>query len=264
MQMTRKSLTLGRAASLALLLTGLASCKKSNAPNTPILAPPDKVFAVKQAAPAQAEVTASSGPVKMTFRLYKTTVTMKETLWYQVILQNVGKKRILIIDDIFHDPWAIRSNISSKIGVFAEIIGPGGKPLEVRFAGGHPSPHEDFSKPATPAQVAEADQRDALLAKWKKQGLSGLEIDLKLMEHLQKEIDKKNAALPPEPSRAIRLEPGQSVVTPPWVYEDPDDAEYPSFIIPRPQRIGDFAQLWTYIFYKPGKYRIRLVYDIGG
>ena len=77
------------------------------------------------------EVSASSGPVELTFLLHKTTITVGESLWHQLRVRNIGKRELLVTDEVFHEPWQLRYHSPDRngiggFGIYIEAFGPDG------------------------------------------------------------------------------------------------------------------------------------------
>lgn len=200
--------------------------------------------------PAQAEVHASSGPVELTLRLYKTRIRPKERLWYQLRLRNVGSKPFAVGDDIFRDPIQTYSNY--HVGIYFLIIGPDGKELRHRTV---LAPHHDVAeeKPGRQRKLHPDDQKDldSLLAQWRSEGLDIDAINRKLLDWLP--LHRPEDEIP-----AVVLKPGESVTTKPWAFYEPWDQEFKR---PPPQPIGEFTELFNFDLNEAGKYRFRAVYD---
>lgn len=245
-----------------ILAAATAACGKSEPPGAaPELAAPDRAASrVGTGSPrpvsAEAEVKASSGPVELSLLLHKSKIRLGDSLWQQLRIRNIGKQEILITDQVFHDPWELDKNIRIRLGIYIEVTGPDGKPLKppVRRDG-----VDDGIEPM-PSGLLEVEGPDeqAMVDGWKKQGLSSLEVSLKLIEYnTKKERDKH-----PYPSRpAIRLKPGESAETKSWFHYSKYDEKIAKRPPPRP--VGEFAELEFFDLEKPGEYKVRAVYNYG-
>lgn len=245
-----------------ILAAALAACGKNEPPAAPPeLAAPGRAFSPAgtgspEPAVAEAEVKASSGPVELTLRLHRTRIKLGESLWHQLRIRNAGDKEMLVTDQIFHDPWELLNNIWGGYGIFIEVIGPDGKPLEppVRRDGAG-----DGIEPMPSGLLEiEGPQEQAMVDGWEKQGLSSFEVKLKLIEYnTKKERGKK-----PYPSRpVIHLRPGEIAETKSWFHYSRYDEKIAKR--PAPQPIGEFAELEFFDLDEPGKYKIRAVYNHG-
>lgn len=207
---------------------------------------------------AQAKVTGSKGPVQITLQLHKTTVKVGKSLWYKLELKNIGKKKILVHDRFYKDPWVLHENCRSKRGVYLEILKPNGKPLRVRWGGG--SEQYDWApKPGGTLHmtVEESKELDDLQSQWKLSGMTAQEQSIATSRWGAALIDKKNMAEDGDDTKKLWLKPGASTTTFAWANRDPDlDAH-----VGEEAQIEDYTQLWSYRFRVPGKYRIRAVYD---
>ena len=242
-----------QSASLACaLIIGFAACEKSPPPaSTPELAPPGRVEKVA----AQAEVKASSGPVELTLRLYKTEIKLGESLWEQIRLRNVGDKELLVSDPVFFDPWQMREGIRSRVGIFIEVLGPDGKLLPGDPHPNWPGGDVDVSdKPSGMLEIHGPEER-AMLDGWKKSGLSLEQINRKLLDF---NLEKARDAQPQRELPKLKLLPGELAETKSWfAYSEWDQFKKR----PKPTPVGDFAELEFYDLDKPGEYKVRAVYD---
>lgn len=225
----------------------LAACGKKEEPaRPPDLSPPGQVE-------AQAEVTASSGPVQLTLRLLKTRIATPQSPWYQFEIKNVGKNRIVFGHKVFHDePWALKDSGSYRgSGIWLDVIGPDGRtPFErtvmndIDTTGMLFLPHPDTEEGA--------DIRKRMAGK------TMLEQSMIVSEYGRAQTEKYRKEHP-EPDLSFRLEPGASTATVAWALRD-----NPKHVIEtRPQRQahGRFGELFWLNFEQPGKYRVRAVYD---
>jgi hypothetical protein len=226
--------------------------------------------------PPEKTVTATKGPIQLTLRLYKTKVKVEKSLWYQIELKNVGKKRILVTDRIFWDPWAMHVNINYGVGIYVEVTAPKGKYHKaIRDRTGRKRdettpllrwnaeyPHYDYvDKPLTPEQDA-AIKKDVAKkeAEWERQGLSETEKTIKRAElNSSWNFELK---LQEDRSKLFWLEPGASTTTFAWAYWDADPyADHSLEGIGEEKQVGDYTQLFSYDLKAPGKHKIRAVYD---
>lgn len=207
---------------------------------------------------AHARVTGAKGPVQITLQLHKTTVKVGNSLWYKLELKNIGKKKMLVHDRFYKDPWVLHENSRHRRGVYLEVLKPNGKPLRVRWGGG--SEQYDWApKPGGTLHmtVEESKELDDLQSQWKLSGMTAQELSIATSRWGAALIDKKNMAEDSDPAKKLWLKPGASTTTFAWVNRDPDlDAR-----AGEEAQIEDYAQLWSYRFRVPGKYRIRAVYD---
>lgn len=202
---------------------------------------------------AQAEVKASSGPIELSFRLYKTQIKAGESLWHQIQIRNLGNKEITIVDPVFQDLWELRRNIHAERGVLIEVRDPGGKPLGVAF--NLDGRGNDFRNEVSGLLETETAEEKAMVGRWKEQGLTPEAIDRKLVDY---NIEKKNRLERDGPRTVANLRPGESVKTGSWLlYTEWDRLRKR----PQPFPIGDFAQLRFFDLAKPGVYSVRAVYN---
>lgn len=235
----------------AAMLFCFAACgKKEEGAPTPVLSVPGAIEKV----PAQAEVKASSGPVELTLLLHKTQVKVGESLWQQLRIRNVSDKEIVVTDQVFRDPRELRRSSRAGFGIYIEVLGPDGKPLEVEFQ----IPAEqgrDISNGVSGLLEVEGPEEKAMLDGWKKQGLSLREVNMKLVDFNMK---KQRAAEIHQQRPVIKLLPGQSVETKSAFFYSIQDKIHKR---PIPRPIGDFAQLDFFDLNKPGTYKVRAVHN---
>jgi hypothetical protein len=213
---------------IILLTLALTACgKKEQSTTPPNLSAPEKPSAsigysgAAAHLPAEAEVTASSGPVQLTLRIYKTKRKAKKkagqsfdpesSLLYQLELKNIGKKRFLVTSIFFSKPWDYGSEVNHGISIAA--LGPDGKPAFL-----------DGPWDIDPEEV----------------------------------LARANIPEPKKPDPSFWLEPGASVTTIPWVKQRDDELlRGRSKKLP----VGQYTELHYLDTMTPGKYRIKAIYN---
>ena len=205
--------------------------------------------------PAESEVSASSGPVRLTFRIYKTRFKVGESLWYQLRVANRGSKMFRVVDRVFKDPWDLRQSADSRRGAFLIATDAKGRELETKYIS---QPHGPM--PKRPFVDIEGDPKlKSRTEQWKQEGLSEQQIWDKAFEFTRA---KRNEEARRSNIFIVELKPGDSIATPPWAYDNRDwDYDREIQIGPAPEPIGDFAELEMYPFREPGTYRIKAVYE---
>ena len=251
-------------------LAAATACRKKEVPAAgPSLSAPDKAFPSADGANAtpslkpEAEVTATTEPIQLTFRLYQKTVKAKASaldtaLWGQIELKNVGKNKYLIQDEIFYEPRHFNDVSEHRGGIYVEIIGSAGKPVKV-YREWRDEIRDDNppASPRTPEQVEEDKKIDAMLADWRKQGLSIMAIRDRLLNYTRSRpnlYEKEKWDRRYKDPHALLL-PGQSTTTVALARSAPISPDSPAGI-----SIGQFTELKDYAL-EPGHYRIRAVYD---
>lgn len=203
---------------------------------------------------------AEKGPVQITLRLQKKRIKVEKSLWYKLELKNVGKTRIQIYDRIFKDPIAIHVNSKHRTGIYLEILDSNGNPLNVRP--GNYQVRYDWEGPEgrdyhySPKEKAEII---ALESDWKKRGLSEQQRNLALNAWNNELVKKKNHAELSDPVNRKWLAPGASTGT--FAWSDRGPGEYDGRSEDDESLRQGYAELWSYWLLKPGKYRLRAVYD---
>lgn len=218
------------------------------------------VTPVQASVKAAAQVQAAKGPIQITLRIEKTKVKTKRYLWYKLELKNIGKTKLHAQDWIFKDLWAMHENCRSRDGIYLEIIGPDGIPLDARGGGGRA--YFDW-EPKGGAFLAyspeEKKEIAALRADWNKRGMTERQQTLALNDWNNGNNAKKNQAELSDPAKQLWLRPGASTATVAWVNRGP--GPYPGRSEDDESLRSGYAQLWSYSFLDAGKYRIRAVYD---
>lgn len=208
---------------------------------------------------AAAQAKAAKGPVQITLRLHGTKVKVGKSLWYKLELKNIGKTKMLVDDWTFKDPWGMHENCRKRYFTYLEVIGPDGKPLMVKRGGGMVTwDYVRESGPSLKFTPEEYKEIDAMRADWKKRGLSEQDQSIALSRWNVEINDKRQRAELADPTKQLWLKPGASTTTATWAYRDPSEYADRSF---EEAQVEDYTQLWSYLLYRPGTYRIRAVYD---
>lgn len=79
-----------------------------------------------------AEVTASSGPIRITLKVLNTSVTPEDLVYFHIEVKNVGSTRLFLGSRIFLEPGHLAESSRMKIGTYLEMVTPdGGEPDRV-------------------------------------------------------------------------------------------------------------------------------------
>lgn len=211
-------------------------------------------------AKASAQVKAAKGPVEITLSLQKTKVKSRRSLWYKLALKNVSKQKIQVFDQIFKDPYAMHVNAKSRQGLYVEIVDSKGKPVGVK-AGNYRVKY-DWEPPEDTDYLYTTEEKNELWAlqqEWKKSGMTPQQLSLAEDAWINKLRDKKNMAELADPANRHWLEPGASTTTFAWADRGP--GEYAGRAEDDESLREGYTQLWVYMPLKPGKYRVRAVYN---
>lgn len=205
---------------------------------------------------AAAEVSASSGPIRLIFRIHKTRIRVGESVWHQIGVQNVGASEITIGDQVFFDGSKISNRMRDEgveYGIGIEVQAPDGSLLDpVPYSELYPFDSEEEEPGVSGLLEIDTPELEAQVKTWKGLGLSQTEINRRLIEyHEEKAIRSR-----PRPE-AIFLEPRQTVFTKSWFFYSERDRRLRR---PRPTAIGDFAELDDFELSRPGVYKVRAVY----
>jgi len=211
--------------------------------------------------PPEAEVSASSGPVKLTLRVYKKKFKKDDRLWFQIELKNNGNAPFRFDEGFFPHPSRMRLNASLKKGVYLEISNRAGERLpSAEPLGGD---CDAYAAPLIETHLIKYDKEDSAHLTSKqvelmRQGLSREQVRERMDEIKNTLLPKY---LPPEPpgrqAQEYELKPGQSLTTPAWAC-----GKYPEARKRFPKPIGQYAQYWDMPAYEYGpEYYVRVVYD---
>ncbi|MFA6030095.1 MAG: hypothetical protein WC969_09595 [Elusimicrobiota bacterium] len=190
--------------------------------------------------PPEAEVTASSGPVKLTLRVYKKSFPAAEKLRYQIEIKNVGKRPIKFDSRFFPHP---SDPVDSRFGVYLKVLDLKGRP-----AGTGTLPGEGCAPDRGPLIESikiqytkeDSDHLKAKQAEFRRAGLSEHVVDALMLKEKNYLVENYLPPAPPAPQiKEYELQPGQSVTTPPWVC-----TRYASKRAPASKPIGQYAQYW--------------------
>lgn len=194
-------------------------------------------------------VTASSGAVQLTLRLLSPKVKLGEFPWYQIQIKNLGEKPFVVGDPMLFDPWKIESAWHNRYGIYLLVEDSNGE-LLLPNSGMMISDLRGLPLPKRKEDPAYDRKVRALFHRWKKQGLSIEEINRKLLEYPP----------PTEPEPCHVVEPGKTVASLPWHYQD-NERKRKGWVPPPGARY--MTELVLFILETPGKYRMRVVYDWG-
>lgn len=203
-----------------------------------------------------AQVKAAKGPVQLTLSLNKTAVKAGKSAWYKLTLKNIGGKKMRVEGKVFRDPWAMHANCVSKHDIYLEVLSPKGALLAPqRGAGRVRFDYETANGKLSPKDQGERVSFEAAL---EKKGLSEQERHIAMIRWDRDFDSRKQAEELQDPAKQQWLAPGASTTTIAWAYHDPDEYADPA---DEEAQVGDYTQLWTYLLLRPGRYRIRAVYD---
>lgn len=200
----------------------------------------------------EAEAKGTKAPIELTLRLFQKKIKVDESLWGQIELKNVGKSDIIVIDDIFFKPGPFPDPLDVKTPIYVEVTDAEGKPVHPRHWA--PIARKTVWSKLSDTDPAEDKKVGDLIADWRKAGLSKDQIDGKLLEYSRDRGSERKMTERAKRNSAIK--PGSSIKTPRWAHPEHGlDSDGPGML-----PVGQFSEL-GYWFDKPGKYRIRAVYD---
>lgn len=248
----------------SLILTGFSACGKKE----PSPIPPTTTNRAVFVPSAEAEVVGTKGPLELTLRAYKTKVkSEEESLWYQVRLRNIGLKEIPVFDNAFLVSAPVEMCCSPGTSIL--VTGPDGKALKPMptLGGGAvlvpgspswPIQDGDTRDEATKKKVIDAMWADRAILRLREEHARKLEREkLPPEEFSRKVIDfEKRHPLSDDgaerrPSPHIMLKPGAAITSTPWTDRHISDPDI--------QR--EFTELTGYWYTKPGKYRIKAIFN---
>ncbi len=203
-----------------------------------------------------AQVRAAKGPVQLTLSLNKTVIKAGKSVWYKLEMKNIGDRKIRVEGMVFRDPWAMHENCVSKHDIYLQVLNAKGASLVPQRGAGRVR----FDYETEDGRLLPKDQRerDAFEAALEKKGLSEQERHIAMIRWDRDFDDRKQTEELQDPAKQQWLAPGASTTTIAWAYHDPDEYADPA---DEEAQVGDYTQLWTYLLLRPGRYRIRAVYD---
>lgn len=228
------------------------------------------IMALPCSAGQQGMATVRRGSLELTLKMYKTKVKRGEPIWYQIQIRNVGKEPMSLYDNAFftgNDAQflaALEKAEQSSRGLKLKARNREGKPVGYYF---HPVPIDmcpedmddtpfgsrDRIAHATPEEYAKVD---AMIAAWRKQGLSSDQIQLKLNDYSREQAREKERKSEP---KSVMLGPGQKATTRSWVYKPACRSWRPNPPTP-PEGFAEFPQDEKNPL-SPGEYEFHVVYD---
>lgn len=246
-----------------ILAATLAACAKEEAPAPPPeLAPPPAIRPAPvnnlgAAARPEVSVTASSGPIQLTFSLLKTRIKAETSLWYRLEIKNLGEK-VILLDKAMRSPGNMHVHDDpdfKPIGLYVKVTNAKGKLVDSRFM-------EDYIPECQPEEKRRGKEEAGLevqnlLAKYEKEGLSLEERDTKVNDFLRVRHMENESR---RPKKFHTLAPGQSAATPAWAYQRDCDVHFGR---PPPLPLDGFTELPRYLFWSadPGKFKIQAGYN---
>lgn len=183
---------------------------------------------------------------------------INEPVWIQIEVKNAGSEPLIVKDALFDERedfgLAFKNNMSRSRGTYVEVLGPDGKRLKWTYS---PAMIDDCES-ATPRpgtlSVDEKRRLEAIMDAGKIEGLSKEQLQKRLDSFAAEKGARDRAAA--SERRRKRLDPGQAVTTPGWIYGGTCGNRKP---LPAP--VPGYAELWGFKLTKPGRYRMRALYD---
>lgn len=217
-----------RIVALGLLMGALASaCHKPKEASTGKGQGPAGIdLPMSEQAKPEAEVSASSGPVKMTVSVYKTRIRKGQSLWLKITATNVGKVPIVVPDRYLELPY---QSFGNSYGLGLTLYDPSGERLI--GMGGAMEDH-----PLLDCMTKEER------APW---------------DALHEQFSSGKSSI--GGGSGAWLDPGESVSSAVWAFF-PDSEQY-CRRLPPPKAIAPYAEVPRFGFLEPGKYRIEGQYD---
>lgn len=244
----------------------LGACRQETP--TPQSSPTPPNTADLQVFPPEASATGRTGPIELTLKLYKKKIRAQaknetednaDCPWVLLELKNVGKKKYLITEERFYTPEPLTKRFDPRSSglIYIELLDSRGKPVERYWPiEGHPDPLAlERSSPELRSLLERQRQagdeaRKEGLEYWQvAQRMSEVDADKRSQAYWEArdEIWSRRRADP-----RSWLEPGQSARALPWMQHYRQEAGV------RP--VGPYTEL-SYFDLKPGRYRLRAVYN---
>lgn len=203
----------------------LVACRR--APTAPD-GPPATALSMSKEAAAEAGVSASSGAVKVDIRLYKTKIRKGQSLWMQVVFTNLGNEPLMALVqpfDYLPRLWGAR-----RLNFGLELTDAGGKRVNHLL--------DDLKEGDVPVWCMTPEEQRP----WREF------------------VHSVTSGAEPKDPGATWLRPGESIGSPPYAYQSGHDLYCRR--LPKPQPIGQFAEMAGTRTLPVGKYLLRGVYDM--
>lgn len=205
-------------------------------------------------APLAHSAEGRTGPVGLELVLLKSKLKVGERLFVKTTLRNYATGQMVVTDWIYRgadnlgDEWD--KQLNSQSGSTIEIqdsrgrrVKPGFFDVGIRY---HDNPFEQTSRVLDAAELK-------LIKDWEATGLTPKQAADRLTEKLRRDEERRYDAKHP----AVRLKQGESATTLSWCAEHEPERSPLAVTCP-----GDgFVELPFFPFERPGRYRIRAVYN---
>lgn len=193
-----------------------------------------------------------TGPVGLELTLLKTKLKVGERLFVKSTLRNFSKEEMIVIDWIYRgadnlgDEWD--KQLNSESGSTIEIEDSRGRRVKPRFFDVGIR-YNDFEQTVKPLEGEDLK----LLEGWVKSGLTREQAVGRLNKKYSWDAERRYDAKYP----VVRLKQGESVTTRSWCAEREPERSPLAVTCPG----GGFVELPFFPFDRPGRYRIRAVYN---
>lgn len=177
--------------------------------------------------PAETEVSASSGPIKITLRAHRTKLKAGESLWLQIEFSNLSSAPLMVRNE---DYESLRMSVGRDYGLSIRVEDDKGKdatPLLDGLAEGH-----------APLNCMGPEDR----ARW------------------EKALQSSAAGTGAADSPVVWLKAGESVASPSQAYQSGND-RYCGHV-PTPKAIRPFSEFAQARTLPAGSYLLRVTYDV--
>lgn len=214
---------------IAVLLVAIAATSACRRPEAELTAsgPAASSLSMEAEAPAEAEVTASSGAVRITLRAFKTKIRKGESLWLQVRITNVSSAPLMVRDE---DYSSLMGLVGQELGLSLRIQDEAGRDATARLD----SLHEGH----VPLDCMRPEDR----ARW------------------EAALRPRSGGSSSTDSGFVWLKAGESVSTPSYGYQSGFDRHCARK--PPPKAIAPFAEFAQVRSLAPGHYRLSVSYDL--
>jgi len=193
-----------------------------------------------------------NGPVGLELTLFKTRLKVGERLFVKTTLRNFSKEPMLATDWIYRgadnlgDEWD--KQLNSESGSTIEVQDSRGRRVKPKFFDVGVR-YNDYEQSVKPLEGADLD----LYNVWIASGLTPKQAADRLTEQWRWDAERKYDAKHP----VVRLKQGQSVSSLSWCAER--DPKLSPLAVTCPGK--GFVELPFFPFVRPGRYRIRAVYN---
>lgn len=211
---------------ILIAISAISACRRPKAEHA-ASGPAASSLSMEAEAPAEAEVTASSGAIRITLRAFRTKIRKTESLWLQVRIANVSSEPLMVRDEDYSSLMAL---VGQDLGLSLRLQDEAGRDATARLD----SLHEGH----VPLDCMRPEDRARWEAALRPPAGGGSSADVGV----------------------VWLKAGESVATPSLGYQSGFDRYCAQK--PPPKSIAPFAEFAQVRSLAPGHYRLLASYDL--